>query len=140
MRGTAPARAIARLLTLGAVLAGLFAMHGLAAQACPGGTGMSAPVMTAPATAHPGGITPMRGPKAAALPSADADMPGHGTVCVFTPAPRGISALLALLLLAATVPLVSPAWPVVGVRSPISHRAPPHGGAELLTTLCVSRT
>jgi hypothetical protein len=140
MRSTASARAIARLLTVCAVLAGLFFMHGLPAQACSGGTGgMSA--MTATSTAgHQDGITLGAGSAHREMVATVTAAAGHGTACVFTPAPRGLDALLALLLFAATVALASAQrLPNFGGHR-ISHRAPPPIGATLLTALCVSRT
>lgn len=141
MCGTASTRVIARVLTVCAVLVGLFVMHGLPAQACPAGTGMAA----ASAAGHRGeparATMSVQGEMSTAFPAVHTATPEHGTACVFTPAPRGIDELLALLL-AATVALVSPAWrpTVAGYRYPRSHRAPPGPGTELLTALCVSRT
>ena len=135
MRNTASARAIARLLTVCAVLAGLFFMHGLPAQACSGGTGDMSAMTTTSTAGHQDGVTPAAGVAHREMVTAAVE---HGTACVFTPAPRGLDALLALLLLAATVGLAS------AQRLPNSgghrHRAPPLTGATLLTTLCVSRT
>jgi hypothetical protein len=143
MRGTVSAGAIVRLLTVCALVTGLFLMHGLPAQACAGGSGMATTAMTGMATSGPGGQAiilsgaPVHGDHAAARPA----VPGHGTPCVFTPAPRGLDALLALLLLAATAALAASARPARGTRSaPRSRRAPPRAGPELLATLCVSRT
>ncbi len=143
MRGKVPARAIVRVLTLFAVLVGLFLMHGLPAQACSGGTGMSATVMTQTAPGGPDGQALVGTAHAlttvgsAALPAA----PGHGAVCLFVSPPRGIDALLALLLLAAAVALVRIVRPPLGaVGGRRRHRAPPRAGMELLTRLCVSRT
>lgn len=129
MRGTASAGAMARLLTVCAVLIGLFLMHGLPAQACPAGTAMSA--VTTGHAEHP--VLGL---------GAHGDQAAHGTPCVFTPAPRGIDAMLTLLLLlASAVVLVSPPRPaLVGDRHPRRHRAPPRTGEQLLTRLCVSRT
>ena len=126
MRGTA----IARLATVCAVLVGLFLMHGLPAQACPAGAAMPVTAMNAAShTEHP---------RAHDAPAASAE---HGSSCVFTPAPRGIDSLLALLLLAATAALLERLRPAFGGgRHPGSRRAPPRAGAELLTALCVSRT
>jgi len=140
MRSTASARAIARLLTVCAVLAGLFFMHGLPAQACSGGTGdMSATTATS-ATGHQGGTTLGAGAAHGEMVAAVTAAAGHGTACVFTPAPRGLDALLALLLLAATVAPASVRGRPNSGGHRISHRAPPPAGAALLTALCVSRT
>ncbi|MGH4007493.1 MAG: hypothetical protein ACRDTH_04885 [Pseudonocardiaceae bacterium] len=146
MSGTPSARAIARLLMVGAVLAGVFLMHDLPAQACPGGTGMPASSMTAtPAlTAHSGEPTQVaaaaHGEMAHALPAAHATTTGHGSVCVSTPPPRSHDGLLTLLLAAGA--LASPArlLHVDSQRGRASRRAPPPTESELLTTLCVSRT
>jgi len=142
MRGTVSAGAIARLLTVCALVGGLFLMHGLPAQACAGGSGMATTAMTGMATGGPGGQAilsgaPVHGDHAAARPAG----PGHGAPCVFTPAPRGLDALLALLLLATTAALAASARPARGA-GPASRgrRAPPRAGPELLATLCVSRT
>ena len=140
MLGTASARAIARLLTVCAVLTGLFLMHGLPAQGCAAGIGMPATAMPAAATTghseHPAPAALAHDDQAVAAPAAAE----HGIPCVFTPAPRGLGGLSALLL-AATVALVSFARPTFGGdRYSRSRRAPPRTGSELLTTLCVSRT
>lgn len=143
MRGTASARVFARLLTLCAVLAGLFFMHGLPAQACAGGTGgMPATVTTAsPPVSHLDSIALAAGPVHRDMVASLGAVVEHGTPCDFAPAPRGIDVLLLLLLLAATVALASPRLPGGGGRrNPISHRAPPRTAGELLTALCVSRT
>jgi hypothetical protein len=139
MRDAEPARAFARLLILCAVLTGVFVMHGLPAQACTAGTGMPATAMTAMAGQGEETVAAVLGHKdQAAAQHAD---PAHGAPCVFTPAPRGIDILTALsLLAAAAVALVSPVFPKPGGdRWPRSRRPPPGTGAELLTTLCVSR-
>ena len=142
MRGTVSAGAIARLLAVCALVTGLFLMHGLPAQACAGGSGMATAAMAGMATGGPGGHAvpsgaPVHGDHAVVWPAA----PGHGTPCVFTPAPRGLDALLALLLLAATAAPAASARPVRGARhTPRGRRAPPRAGPELLATLCVSRT
>lgn len=140
MRDTASARAIARLPAVLALIAGLFLMHGLPAQACAAGTGKTG--MTASAmTSHSGQsarvVTGAHGTGAVAIPSPA----GHGTPCVFTPAPRGQGTGAALLFLAVTIAPVSPARSALGPgRHPRSHRAPPRTSTETLTALCVSRT
>ena len=139
MRGTASAGAMARLLTVCAVLPGLFLMHGLPAQACPAGTAMPAAAMSATGHAeHPALAVHARSGQAIAVPAPAV----HGTPCVFTPASRGIDVLMALLLLlaAAVASVLPPRVALGGIRCPRSHRAPPRAGAQLLTTLCVSRT
>ncbi len=139
MRSTASARVIARLLTVCAVLAGLFFMHGLPAQACSGGTGDMSAMTATSTTGHQGGIT--LGARAAhrEMVATVTAAAGPGTACVFTPAPRGLDALLALLLLAATVALASARrLPNLGrPRRRNGHRAPPPTGATLLAALCV---
>ena len=142
MRSTASARAIARLLTVCALLAGLFFMHGLPAQACSGGTGDMSAMTTASTVGHQDGITLAAGSAHRETVATVTAAAGHGTACVFIPAPRGLDVLLALLLLAATVALTSARrLPSLGrPRHRISHRAPPPAGATLLTALCVSRT
>ncbi|MFD9892898.1 hypothetical protein ACFWY9_26430 [Amycolatopsis sp. NPDC059027] len=129
-RGTAAGqgRVIARLLTLCALLTGVFLMHGLPAQACAGG-----------AMAEHGIGHAMPAPPMAGLPNA-APASEHGSVCVSTPPPRGWAALLLLLLLAVVLISVSP--PLSATRRFarfLRHRAPPRP-PDLLTTLCVSRT
>ncbi|MBB5890270.1 hypothetical protein [Kutzneria kofuensis] len=107
----------ARLLTVLAVLAGVFLMHGLPAQDC---SGVAMPTMTA--VAHPG-----------------MDMgSGHGGVCVFTTPSRDQAPLLALVLLVVAV-LLTVLWRPLLVGGP-SRRGPPLAGAQLLTMVCVSRT
>jgi len=107
----------ARLLTVFAVLAGVFLMHGLPAQDCSGAAAM--PSMTA--VAHTG-----------------MDMgSGHGGVCLFTTPSRDHAPVLPLALLFVAVPLTV-VWRPRLVGGP-SRRGPP-SGAELLTMVCVSRT
>ncbi|TCO54871.1 DUF6153 family protein [Actinocrispum wychmicini] len=129
MHRTVPARAIARLLTVTAVLAGLFAMHGLPAQACPGGAGaVMSEAMSADATSHH--ATPTSGDAAAPA------MSGHGSVCAATLTPRGsdTSSGVTPVLVTSTPPTRT-----VHPRRP-RDRGPPLAKADLLTTLCVSRT
>ncbi|WP_186382941.1 DUF6153 family protein, partial [Amycolatopsis rhizosphaerae] len=129
-----------------AVLVGLFAMHGLPAQGCAAGSGAHATTMSMTMTERvaeavvPGEVS--QGDRTAAHPGTQDDRTAGGAACVFTPASRGIDALLVLLLLAATVALawLAPLPGFVGRGNPRSHRAPPRTGAQLLTTLCVSRT
>ncbi|MFI9388267.1 hypothetical protein [Kutzneria sp. NPDC052558] len=112
-------RTSARLLTLFAVLVGVFAMHGLAPQDC---SGMSMPSMSAMAHADAG-----------------MDMgSGHGGMCVFTAPSRDHFPVLALVLLAVAV-LVTTLWRPVSTSGP-SRRGPPLSGARLLTVVGVSRT
>ncbi|EWM12543.1 hypothetical protein KUTG_02847 [Kutzneria sp. 744] len=106
----------ARLLTVFAVLAGVFLMHGLPAQDC------SAAMPAMGAVAHTG-----------------MDMgSGHGGVCVFTTPSRDHLPILALVLLFVAV-LLTVLWRPLLVAGP-SRRGPPLFGARLLTVVCVSRT
>lgn len=150
--GTLSARAMARVLAVCAVLAGLFFMHGLAAQECHGGGGTSASSMahSAQVTAATGGVTQVAGTRAASVSrplahslsegQASADAP-PGALCVSTPPSSGWTGLLALLLSAGMISLAN------AVRSPdtATHprnqrlRAPPPAGPVLLMNLCVSR-
>lgn len=153
MNGSAlSARATARLVTVCAVLAGLFFMHGLPAQGCSGGVGASAPSMAHPATvATAGGEPDMAAAAMAASAShslahsvstvgADAGEPG--ALCVSTPPPPGWAGLLALLLGVIVVGLAStPGSPDRATQSRNQRlRAPPLAGSALLRNLCVSRT
>jgi hypothetical protein len=109
----------ARLLTLFAVLVGVFAMHGLTTQDC---SGVAMPSMAAVAHADPG-----------------MDMgSGHGGVCVFTAPTRDQAPVLALVLLLVAV-LLTALWRPRLVGGP-SRRGPPLFGARLLTLMCVART
>ena len=123
MRGTRSAPpGIARLLTLCAVLVGVFLMHGLPAQSCAGG---SMPVtMTVMAPVHVAPLTEMG--------------PGHDDLCVFTMPSHGSDGLLALLLIA-VVAWFAPLWPSSRVFRH-RRRGPPLAGVRLLSQVCVSRT
>jgi hypothetical protein len=126
-------RAGVRLLAVGAVLAGLFLMHGarMAAGDCHG-TGDGMATMAAP----PAGQQSHLGP---AAPSPGADSGAHAS-CVST-GPRPVAAVLAGLVLLGIVS-VRPVRPA-GRRRPSGadrrRRAPPSSGA-LLLSLGVSRT
>jgi hypothetical protein len=150
--GALSARAMARLVAVFAVLAGLFAMHGLSAQGCPGGIEASAPSM---AMAHPARVvTAVDGfdmaagmavsashPLAYAVAEAGADAGESGVLCVSTPPPPGWAGLLALLLGVGVVGLAS----ILGLADRATRpsgqrrRAPPLAGSALLMNLCVSR-
>lgn len=135
MRDAVRARAFARLLILCAVLTGVFVMHGLPAQACAAGTGMPAAVMTVAGHGEQPAVVAHEDQTVARH-----TVPAQGEPCVFTPGPRGVDILTALVLLAATLALAPPVRPSSGGdRWARSHRAPPGAGTELLTTLCVSR-
>ncbi len=150
--GALSARATARLIAVCAVLAGLFAMHGLPAQGCSGGVEASAPsmAMARPATV----VTAVTGPDMAAGMAVSASSPlayavveaganagEAGVLCVSTPPPPAWAGLLALLLgisgigLASILGLADRAARPSGQR----RRAPPLAGSALLMNLCVSR-
>ncbi len=146
MGGTFSARAIARLLSVCGVLAGVFLMHALPAQACAGGA-MPGSAMTA----APGPMRHVGHSAALGAPAGTGTLPslttrglesGHGNVCVSTSPPRGVNGLIALLLLAAAGAfVVTTRLPDQGGRPRRArHRGPPRAGSALLTTLCVSRT
>ncbi|MGB6162328.1 MAG: hypothetical protein WCF33_24670 [Pseudonocardiaceae bacterium] len=153
--GTLSARATARLLAVCAVLAGLFAMHGLPAQGCSGGVEASAPSMAHPSMAHPvtvvtaadgldmaaGMAVSVSRPLAYAVVEAGADVGEAGVLCVSTPPPPGWAGLLTLLLGTSGIGLAS----VLGLADRATRprgqrrRAPPLAGSALLMNLCVSR-
>lgn len=143
------ARATARLVAVGAVLCGLFFMHGLAAQGCAGGAGKSASSMAHSVTV----ATAMSGPDRAvgavvatasrplAHSASRGDAGESAELCMSTPPPPGWVGLLALLL---GVSVVGPASvldsPDRATRpSNQRRRAPPLAGSTLLMNLCVSR-
>jgi len=133
-------RAIARLLTVCAVLAGLLAMHGLAEASC-GGTDLTAATMTAAAMTGHSDDALIAGPAHDAMTQVSVATSDHESACVSTLPPRELNALLALLSLAAAVTLASYArFRHFGHQGRTGPRASPRGGMELLTTLCVSRT
>lgn len=131
---------ITRLLTLCAILLGLFLMHGSPAAAvdgCHGRTG-TAVVMhdgheSATASAGPTRTRP------GTLRATD-DMAPHGTLCVATPAeqriPLPMAPFTALFALAALA-----AWAVHRAGRPggTGRRGPP-GGRGLLLQVCIART
>jgi hypothetical protein len=112
----------ARLLTLFALLAGIFLMHGLPAQSCAAGAG-DMPAMVD--VGHGVQVEP-------------AMSPGHGSPCVFTAPSRDQVPVLALVLLVVGV-LLTMLWRPLLVGGP-SRRGPPLAGARLLNLVCVSRT
>ncbi|MFF4569478.1 hypothetical protein [Streptomyces sp. NPDC001410] len=131
---------ITRLLTLCAILLGLFLMHGSPATAVDGCHGRTDPAVvmhdgheSAAASAEPAGTQP------ATLRAAD-DMAPHGTLCVATPAeqriPLPVAPLAALFALAALGTwAVHRAWRPGGT----GRRGPP-GGRRLLLQVCIART
>jgi hypothetical protein len=143
------ARATARLVAVGAVLSGLFLMHGLAAQGCTGGAEASASsmahsatmatAMTRPDRATGAVVARARRPLAHSASAPDAGEPG--ALCMSTPPPSGWAGLLALLLGISVVGLASvPGAPDRATRpSNPRRRAPPLAGSTLLMNLCVSR-
>jgi hypothetical protein len=148
-RSALSARATARLVAVGAVLCGLFFMHGLAAQGCAGRTEASASsmahsvtmatAMTRPDTATGAMIATASRPLAHSAPAPDAGEPG--ALCMSTPPPPGWAGMLALLLGISVVGLAStPGAPDRATRpSNPRRRAPPLAGSTLLMNLCVSR-
>lgn len=134
---------MARVLVLGVALAGLFLMHGMSAH-----TGLScaaaAPAITAHdhdhATGHRHAWTDSTA-HAGCDCGFDAAATGHGAICVSTPPHRG-SAVLPGLLIVAVIALADGPGRLArrGVLYGRSGRAPPVGGAKLLTAVCVSRT
>lgn len=142
------ARAMARLVAVCAVLAGLFFMHGLAAQGCAGGVGASAPSMPHPvmmATAADGPdmaaaamAASMSRPLAHSASKVGADAGEPGAVCVSTPPSPGWAGLLGI----SVVGLASVPGSPDGATRPSNQRlrAPPLAGSTLLMNLCISRT
>lgn len=140
MDGVTPSvRVAARVLTAGALLAGLFLMHGLAVgevTGCSGGTRAMATSVMPPAPAPADAVAHADGAPVATVPHTA----GHGEVCVSTPARLRLAGLLALASIAVVV-LTSPAWPGLGeVRRRCAGRGTPRAGPALLVKLCVSRT
>ncbi|MFH8475892.1 hypothetical protein [Streptomyces sp. NPDC018000] len=143
-------RALARLMAVGALLFGLFLMHGAPATAASGCHG----AVSAPAPAHDeqaghrghseramGSMAPMAIP-GSAHPSTQAVTGGHGAQCVATPA-RDRLPLLTVWLLAVTVFAVLSGWALIGRRVAAGEaglRGPPGGGRDLLLRVCVART
>ena len=150
MSGSAlSARATARLVAVGAVLSGLFFMHGLATQGCAGGAEASASSMTHPATA----ATATSGPDTAAgamvatasrplaHSASGGDAGESAALCMSTPPPPGWAGLLALLLGVSVVGLASVVGSPNRATCPSNRRrrAPPVAGSTLLINLCVFR-
>jgi hypothetical protein len=148
--GALSARVTARLVAVGAVLSGLFFMHGLATQGCADGAEASASSMAHPVTM----ATAMTGPDTAtgvvvatashplAHSASRTDADESAALCMSTPPPPGWAGLLALLLGVSAVGLASvPGSPDRATRpSTQRRRAPPRAGSTLLRNLCVSRS
>lgn len=151
---TVSARAVARVVAVCAVLAGLFLMHGLATQECHGRAGTSASSMTHPMAAMPATVdgigtsvettahTSLNRSSVHVTSTSGADAGAPGGLCVSTPPTSGVAVLLALLLAAGSVVLASAAPPANQATPQRNHRrrAPPVAGSALLMNLCVSRT
>lgn len=152
MRETRAASGTARAVAVFAMLAGLFFMHGLPSQGCPGGSGLPAmPAMSASAapassTGDGGAVPAMTAPapsgaSSPAVPMDQVNAGGHGGLCVSTPAPQGPTALVLLGLAALAMVLLSVASPGMSVPAlGLGTRPPPISGSIRLTRLCVSRT
>ncbi|MCX5302703.1 hypothetical protein OG304_04445 [Streptomyces sp. NBC_00160] len=140
MTGTRQAcrRGIARLLTLCAVLLGLFLMHGApanAAEGCHGQMTATAAVHEAPAVAATTAMTHSGDQQAADTPAAHG-----GALCVSTPArdetPLPAGALTAIIGVLAVGYLAFRPWlGGTGRRGP-----PPPGRRSLLLQVCIART
>jgi hypothetical protein len=143
-------QAVGRWLAVCAVLAGLFAMHGLPQQGCPGGVegpplSMAHQAPTAAAADKPTLVTnataiPISRPLRQSLSAIGAD--GQlGQMCVATP-PSGWARLLALLMAVSILGLATALRSPTTVMHPDNQRrrAPPLTGSTLLRDLCVSRT
>lgn len=149
--GQARRRGIARLLALGAVLLGLFLMHGApatAAEGCHGAMSTAAPMPEGHGSAAMTSTLPavvMSATSAVALPPGAERMSGtsamDGTMCVSTPArhrmPLPLGGLVAVVaVLAASIFASRPvALGRTGRRGP-----PPPGGRILLLQVCIART
>ncbi|NEA60165.1 hypothetical protein G3I60_39895 [Streptomyces sp. SID13666] len=151
--GQARRRSIARLLTLCAVLLGLFLMHGAPATAADGCHGA---MSTASPTAHGHATTAMNSTAPEAMtpaPSTVMTPPGaqqhvadasamRGAMCVSTPArdrtplPAGGALMVVVAVLAAGLLAHRP----VPLGRPARRGPPPPGGRSLLLTVCIART
>ncbi|MFG2123464.1 hypothetical protein [Streptomyces sp. NPDC048710] len=129
-----------RLLTLCAILLGLFLMHGSPAAAVDGCHGRTGPAVVMH-DGHESATAPAE--PARTLPDtlrATDDMAPHGTLCVATPAeqriPLPMAPLTGLFALSALA-----AWAVHRARRPggTGRRGPP-GGRGLLLQVCIART
>ncbi|GHI02915.1 hypothetical protein AQI88_03030 [Streptomyces cellostaticus] len=136
---------ISRLLTLCAVLLGLFLMHGSPTAATGGCHGEMSTAPSAPSL-HDGHADAMAGAEPA-QPRPDAvqvqamdGMAAHGALCVAAPAqkqiPLPLAPLIGILAIAALA-----AWAVhhAGSAGGTRRRGPP-GGRDLLLQVCIART
>ncbi|MFI6686425.1 hypothetical protein [Streptomyces sp. NPDC050485] len=138
-------RALARLLTLCAVLLGLFLMHGSPASAAGGCHGASSATASMPYVHGSTAMTPMAraasphpsgGVQARAV---DGSAMHDGTLCVSTPARDRLPLPApALAVPAALTALVWAARPSSPART--GRRGPPTGGRGLLLQVCIART
>lgn len=141
MSGTAPAWATARLLMVCAALVGLFFMHGLPAQSCPGAAGAPDTTMTPmPAAASTMAPGPTRHRMAHGVSDGGDTVSGHGGVCVSTTPPRGLDLLVQSALMAAIALVLTTSLPWPGPRSRAGRAALPRAGPDIRARLCVSRT
>ncbi|MFN2479336.1 MAG: DUF6153 family protein [Pseudonocardiaceae bacterium] len=141
-------RALARVVAVCAVLAGLFLMHGLATQECHGGAGASASSMSTMPAATGGVVKPveamvhgsLNGSARHSTSTDGADAAPRGGLCVSTPPTLGLAGLLALLLAVGGLVLPS-AVPRPNRATPSTNhgRGPPLAGSALLMNLCVCR-
>lgn len=139
-------RGLARLLSVCAVLCGLFLMHGAPATAAEGCHGAMSAVAHAPMTGGHDAAGMLSAPPAAhgsAPAMRAAGLPGmSGTLCVSTPAhersplpapgPSAVAGAAVLVL-----------WGQARLRAAAGgtgRRGPPPGGRELLLQVCVART
>ncbi|MFF0291238.1 hypothetical protein [Streptomyces sp. NPDC005262] len=138
-------RGIARLLTLCAVLFGLFLMHGAPATAAEGCHG-AMPAITASPMA--GGHAAVMNAAASAVPSSGPAVRAAGTsampgvLCVSSPAhertPLPTPGLLAVVGAGALA-----LWTMSRLRTVAGEawrRGPPSGGRDLLLQVCIART
>lgn len=141
-------RALARVVAVCAVLAGLFLMHGLATQECHGGAGASVSSMPTMPAATGGMVTPVEAMVYASLSGSavhststdGADAGQRGGLCVSTPPTSGLAGLLALLLAVGGLVLANALpRPSRATRSENHGRASPLAGSALLMNLCVCR-
>ncbi|MGH3773896.1 MAG: hypothetical protein ACRDRW_21315 [Pseudonocardiaceae bacterium] len=132
-------RVAVRVLTAGALLTGLFLMHGLIAggvTGCSGGMRAMATSVISPAPAMADAVAHADGAPVTTVPHTGR----HGEMCVSTPARFGLAGLLALASITLAV-LTSLGWLRLGeVRRDCVRRGTPRAGPALLVTLCVSRT